>query len=80
MMLKMFSVKDLTAAFFFPPFFVRSNVEATRIFERLLNDPSRTGAVSEYSLFFIGEFDDQTGVTVVVNPEQMANGADFTKE
>lgn len=78
MVLTMFAVRDLTANFYFPPFFARSQVEATRIFERLLKDPNRMGSVREFDLVLIGEFDDQTGVMAAASVSSVvANGSHF---
>lgn len=78
MKLEVLAVRDRSAQFFFPPFFVRTNVEGLRMFQKLMEDPARTGAKSEYDLHQIGEFDDQTGaITPVMNIPVLANGADF---
>lgn len=61
MILKMFAVRDRSAEFFFPPFFMRSDAEARRAFGKLMGEPQRAGAPSEYELVSVGSFDDQTG-------------------
>ena len=40
----------------FLPFFARSDVEALRMFERLMKDPNRSGSVSEYDLVYMLDF------------------------
>lgn len=76
----MCGVRDRSAQFFFPPFFVRSEVEATRTFAKLMDDPNRSGAKSEYELAVLGEFDDQTGLSVPeVVPRVIALGSDFER-
>ena len=72
------AVRDRKAEFFFPPFFCRTRVEAIRNFERLMQDPNRTGATSDYEIVAVGKFDDQTGQFSVFNlPELLVSGADF---
>lgn len=74
------AVRDRSAEFFFPPFFVRTKVDALRAFTQIMNQPERAGAASEYELVVLATFDDQTGQIV---PEQhlsvLANGADVVK-
>lgn len=71
-------VRDRSAQFFFPPFNVRTQVEAIRTFSKLMDDPNRTGSKSEYELAVLGEFDDQTGLIVPeVVPRVIALGTDF---
>lgn len=71
------TVRDRSAEFYFPPFYVRSRVEATRVFEKLMRDPNRAGSVSEYDLFHLSDFDDQTGLSVQMEPfGHLANGVD----
>lgn len=75
--LKMMSVRDRTAEFFYPPFFVRSSVEAMRAFERLMADPNKGGAASEYDLIELGEFQDDSGGVIVHDvPRILSNGRD----
>lgn len=78
MQLMMIGVRDRSAEFYFPPFFVRSHVEAVRTFQRLMDDPNRSGAKSEYEMHHLADFDDQLGiVSVLPMPKLLANGADF---
>lgn len=78
MELQVYAVRDRSAEFYFPPFFLRSQVEAIRAFERLMSDPQRSGAPSEYDLVLFGSFVDQTGVfTMETQPRVIANGRDY---
>lgn len=78
MILLCVAVRDRTAQFFFPPFYVRTAVEATRTFERLINDPNRTGSRAEYDLLHLANFDDQSGELEPLPVQtHLANGQDF---
>lgn len=79
MLLKMFAVRDRSAGFYFPPFFARSDVEALRMFERLMKDPNRSGAVSEYDLVYMLDFSDGDGDISGLEREYrvLCNGSDF---
>ena len=63
---KVFSVYDAKALFYGVPFFMPMVGMATRSFGDLIDDPR--SAVNkhpeDYSLFLLGEFDDQSGVMV----------------
>lgn len=42
-----------------------------------MRDPNRAGSVSEYDLFHLSDFDDQTGLSVQMEPfGHLANGVD----
>lgn len=77
MNLLIIAVKDRSAGFYFPPFFVRSQVEAIRAFTSIMNQKERSGAASEYELAHFGDFDDGSGVFALETPPRvLANGAD----
>lgn len=76
MNLHMMSVRDRTAGYYFPPFFVRSKIEAARMFAKMLDDPNRSGKADEYDLFVLGSFDDQLCVVELLPvPTLICNGA-----
>lgn len=63
MIMKVFSVRDVKAHTFSPPFYVRSDGEARRAFAGIAND-ARTGVgqyPEDYELVRLGEWDDETG-------------------
>lgn len=64
MLLKMFSMYDAKAEIFNNPFFKSTPGEAERDFRTAVNDP-KSGHLhqypEDYDLFFLGEYDDQTG-------------------
>lgn len=66
MILKVYSVFDSKLATFDRPFYMQTDAAAIRGFSDAVNDPN--GPVSswnkhpeDYSLFYLGEFDDQDG-------------------
>ncbi|WNK12910.1 MAG: nonstructural protein [Microvirus sp.] len=63
MRLKMYSIRDSKAECFNQPFFCKTHGEAERNFLELTKDEK--SFVSKYSddydLYFVGEYDDQTG-------------------
>lgn len=60
---KMFAVYDAKVKAFLSPFFMRNSGEATRGFESVANDEksSISHYPEDYSLFELGEWDDETG-------------------
>lgn len=63
MVLKIYTVYDSKTQAYLPPMFMRSKGEAVRSFEAAANDPQSTLCKypADFTLFEIGEFDDQTG-------------------
>lgn len=70
-MKKIFAVKDNAVQAFGQPFFVRSQGEAIRSFQDETNSTDNNSAIArhpeDYDLYYIGDFDDQTGT---LNAEQ----------
>ncbi|UDN67736.1 nonstructural protein [robinz microvirus RP_105] len=64
MRLGAYSVNDKAVNAFLPPFFCRTDAEATRSFSQACNDPQHdfNKHASYYTLFALGEFDDENGV------------------
>lgn len=63
MIYQVFSVKDLKAAAFAPPFFLHRKEVALRTFRDALADPTHPMSAhpEDYVLYCLGEFDDETG-------------------
>lgn len=63
MITRMFSIFDSKAANFSTPFFMHTNGLAIRSFSDLVNDPKTRIHLhpEDYSLFYLGEFDDLIG-------------------
>lgn len=64
MIYKVFSVHDSAADAYLPPWFCRTVGEATRSFEEAANDVNHSFGrhPSDFTLFELGEFDDETGM------------------
>jgi len=72
MKMMVFSVFDKIAGAFLPPFYARSRGEAIRSFGEAANDPKRfLRHAADYSLVYHGEWDDNSGVFVTVDPERI---------
>lgn len=79
-MTKMFTVHDHKAAYYSPPFYARTNMEAIRTFAQAVNDPTHDIGRnhSDFTLFELGEFNDQTGeITLLETKAALGNGVDF---
>lgn len=63
MILHLYSVFDSAVQAYLPPFCERSDAAAVRAFRRACLDPNHAFAVSgkDYSLYYLGDFDDATG-------------------
>lgn len=63
MVYKVFTVFDAAAAAYLPPFFVQTHAQAVRAFSDLARDPQHQFSkhASDYTLFEIASYDDQTG-------------------
>ena len=67
MVLKTFTIRDSKGEFYSPPFFQKTHGEAERSFKQLVQDQqSQVSKFPEdYDLYYIGEFDDNTGKLIV---------------
>lgn len=63
MQLKIFTIRDTKGEIYHPPFYQRSHGEAERAFTQLINDPKSqiSQYPEDYDLYYLGEYDDQTG-------------------
>jgi len=74
MLLKMYSIRDSKGEIFHPPYFKRTHGEAERDFSTLASDQkSGVGQYPEdYDLYYIGQYDDQTGkVDALATPQHV---------
>lgn len=64
MVLKMYSVRDSKGEIFNQPFFQKTHGEAERTFKTLTNDEKSQvhNYPEDYDLYYLGEYDDQTGL------------------
>ncbi|UDN67868.1 nonstructural protein [robinz microvirus RP_160] len=77
MIYRCYSVKDLKAAAFAPPFFLGRDEVAVRTFRDALEDKSHPMSAhpEDYELFYLGEFDDERGsLTGASAPVFLCNG------
>lgn len=81
MLHKMYSVYDSKAEAYLPPFFASTKGVALRRFITSVNDPDHQFAIypGDYTLFEIGEYDDQTGQVVSCNPISLGVAVEFTE-
>lgn len=72
---KVFAVYDSLARVFFPPFYVSHEAQARRSFMAIAND--KESAISQhpqdFTLFEIGEFDDELGA-LIPHPKHINHG------
>ena len=74
MILKMFSIRDQKAEVFNQPWFAKTHGEAERNFRQLVKDPKSMVSQfpEDYSLYYIGQYDDQTGsVETLAEPQHL---------
>lgn len=80
MILKMFTIRDQKGDCFNTPFFQRTHGEAERNFQQLVRDGKSTLSQfpEDYDLYFLGDYDDQTGkVNVQDTPQHVAKAISF---
>lgn len=82
--MKMYSVRDNKAGYFFTPFVSRNDVVAMRDFKAGIADPS-SGSVhhypSDFDLFCLADVDEDTGVVIPEGqPRFICNGGITLKE
>lgn len=81
MILKMYSVYDNKVGVWNRPFFSRSDQEAVRAFvfngrqDRFMIDNA-----SDYDLFFLGEFNDESGDFMIEDHRNLCNLSSFIKK
>lgn len=74
MILKVYSVRDAKGEIFNTPFFKRTHGEAERDFVACTRDPKTQiqQFPEDYDLYFLGEYDDQTGkLNTLDTPQHM---------
>lgn len=73
--MKILSIYDKATRCYMRPFFCVTLSHGTRLFSDLLTEPNHEVSrhPEDYSLFYIGEWDDQTGSIVSVPAEHICN-------
>lgn len=76
---KIFTVYDIKAEAYLPPFFLHAEGMAVRVFANAINDPGHQFGANptDYSLFQLGEYDDNSGVITATEPKFMHQGLEL---
>lgn len=79
MIIKIFSVFDAMAKAFLPPFFQPEIGQATRVFADCCNSESHQfgNNPADYTLFQIGNFNQENGHIEAITPQSLGNGVTF---
>lgn len=83
MKLKIYSVYDSKVGAYLPPFFLRSEGEAIRSFTHAATSDEHTFAKhpSDYTLFDLGEYDDETGsIDTPASPIRICSASEVKRE
>ena len=82
MKLELYSVKDTVAGVWIAPLAMRTRGEALRWFADMANNPkSQFGAhPADYDLFYVGYFDDNTGVIEMDAQMKLATASDLVQQ
>lgn len=83
MIYRCFTVHDVKAEEYLPPFMVKARGEAIRMFETSANTPDHAFYThpEDYTLFYIGEYDGQTGqMQPIASPEPIGKALDFRRK
>lgn len=76
-----FTIFDSKAAAYLPPFFLHQKAMATRAFADACNNPESqiSKNPADYTLFHIGEFDDNNAKITPCTSTAMGNGIEFVR-
>lgn len=78
---KIFSVYDTKAKAYLAPFFMHQEGMAARVFTNMVNDPNKSHQFSmnpeDYTLFVVGQWDDETCIFETRVPETLGNGLEY---
>lgn len=80
--LKIFAIYDQKAKVFIPPFYAHNEGTALRQFSNAINSPDSDMSKypEDFTLFLIGEFDDNKGEITGKAPSTMVNGLQMVEE
>jgi len=81
MILNLFSVYDQKAQAYLPPFYLGQIGQATRIFTDCCNSKDHQFGAhpQDYTLFHLGEWDDNNCEHTIAAPQLLGNGVEFLK-
>lgn len=74
------TILDERVGSYMRPMILRSRGEAMRLFQDSLKHPENTtmrAHPEDFALYYLGSFDDETGIVVGVDPELLCRGKDF---
>lgn len=76
---KIFTVYDEKAQAYLPPFYFHQEAQARRVFTDTINskDHQFGNHPADYTLFHIGEFDDNTAQIEPIVPVSLGNGVEY---
>ena len=83
--MNLYTIRDLTAQYYMQPFGARNHAEALRSFENAVKDTRNPDNLmakhpSQFGLYFIGNFDDNTGQITAVPAESLGLGSDYANQ
>lgn len=81
MLLKAFSIRDSKAEVFNTPFFQKTHGEAERSFQALVKDEKTMVSQypTDYDLYYIGDYDDQSGELIGLDtPQHIVKAVQYT--
>lgn len=75
----MYSIHDSKAETYTPPFFTQQDGQATRQFKDLVTNPEHPFGKhpQDYTLFFIGTYNDENAEAEKLTPISLGNGVEF---
>lgn len=76
---KMYSIRDEKAEMYHTPFFSANHGLAMRTIQDLLKNPDHpiSKYTADFSLWYIGEYSDETGLIAPENPKHLFNLVDI---
>lgn len=79
---QMFSIHDSKAAAYLPPFIIHRNEMAIRLFSDMVNNPDHQFSKNpaDYTLFLIGEYNDEKGAVTEGLNLSLGNGLEFVRQ
>lgn len=77
--LKAYAVKDIQSGLFTQPYFLMNDTVAIRSFEGAVKDPTTqfNKYPSDFSMYYIGGYNIETGELTNEEPNQIANATQF---
>ena len=79
MLLKIFTIHDAKAQAYLPPFYLQNVAVAMREFTDACNNPLHNFGKNpqDYTIFILGDFDDQDSLFDLIDKQSLANGLDL---